>query len=136
MCRCRHRFPGSGARQFVGTGRSGRTKSAAKRGRGVAASYKPSALANKDRIITGFAVDPSSENKVIGSMLDQSEHTNRVKATAGSFFKLIIAGYLYTPVFKGQPADVIFSCGECGVERYTSNSKQQHHSGFPNPVAR
>src|ERR1700688_2494679 len=43
-----------------------------KRGRGFAASYKPSVLANQDRIITAYAVDPSSETKVIAPMLDQS----------------------------------------------------------------
>jgi transposase len=43
-----------------------------KRGRGSAASYKPSILANESRIITAMAVDASSETKVIGAMLDQS----------------------------------------------------------------
>jgi hypothetical protein len=43
-----------------------------KRGRGRAASYKPSVLANEDRIVTAMALDPSSETKVIAAMLDQS----------------------------------------------------------------
>lgn len=44
----------------------------AKRGRGTAASYKPSILANESRFITALALDPSSETKVVEAMLDQS----------------------------------------------------------------
>lgn len=44
----------------------------AKRGRGIAASYKPSILANEHRIITAMALDASSETKVVSAMLDQS----------------------------------------------------------------
>jgi transposase len=44
----------------------------AKRGRGIAASYKPSILANEDRFITAIALDPSSETKVVVALLDQS----------------------------------------------------------------
>ncbi len=44
----------------------------AKRGRGTAASYKPSILANEDRFITAIALDPSSETRVVVAMLDQS----------------------------------------------------------------
>jgi len=43
-----------------------------KRGRGFAASYKPSVLANEDRIITAQTVDASSETQVLAAMLDQS----------------------------------------------------------------
>ena len=61
-----------------------------KRGRGFAASYKPSVLANEDRIITAFAVDPSSETKVVAPMLDQSEratgeHARELLLDAGYF---------------------------------------------------
>jgi hypothetical protein len=61
-----------------------------KRGRGFAASYKPSVLANEDRIITAFALDPSSETKVIAPMLDQSarvtgEHAQELLLDAGYF---------------------------------------------------
>jgi transposase len=81
----------------------------AKRGRGVAASYKPSALANKDRFITGFAVDPSSENKVIGAMLDQSERTTGVKATE----VLLDAGYFDDGVIEETLArDISMLCPE------------------------
>lgn len=40
---------------------------------GTAPSYKPSILANKDRIIVGHAVDPSSEKKVVEKMVEQAE---------------------------------------------------------------
>lgn len=43
-----------------------------KRGRGFTASYKPSVLANKDRIITAQVVDASSETHVMAALLDQS----------------------------------------------------------------
>ncbi|MEB0217404.1 MULTISPECIES: transposase [unclassified Undibacterium] len=61
-----------------------------KRGRGFAASYKPSVLANEDRIVTAFALDPSSETKVIAPMLDQSarvtsEHAKELLLDAGYF---------------------------------------------------
>jgi transposase len=81
----------------------------AKRGRGVAASYKPSALANKDRIITGFAVDPSSENKVVGAMLDQSERTTGVKPTE----VLLDAGYFDDGVIEETLSrDISMLCPE------------------------
>lgn len=43
----------------------------AKRGRGYAASYKPSVLANEKRVVVAIAVDPSNENIVIPKMLDK-----------------------------------------------------------------
>lgn len=71
----------------------------AKRGRGKAASYKPSVLANKDRIITALALDPSSETKVIGAMLDQNHRvtggqTNEILLDAGYFDNGVIAATL------------------------------------------
>lgn len=44
-----------------------------KRKKGISTSYKPSILANEDRIITAMAIDPSSETKAVAAMLDQSE---------------------------------------------------------------
>ena len=44
-----------------------------KRKRGMSASYKPSILANEDRIITAMAIDASSETKPVATLLDQSE---------------------------------------------------------------
>jgi transposase len=81
----------------------------AKRGRSVISSYKPSALANKDRIITAFAVDPSSENKVIGAMLDQSERATGVKVTE----LLLDAGYFDDGVIEETLArDISMLCPE------------------------
>ncbi len=71
----------------------------AKRGRGTAASYKPSILANEDRIITALALDPSSETKVVGTMLDQNQRvtggqTTEVLLDAGYFDNAVIAATL------------------------------------------
>jgi transposase len=71
----------------------------AKRGRGTAASYKPSILANEDRIITALALDPSSETKVVGAMLDQNQRvtggqTNEVLLDAGYFDNSVITATL------------------------------------------
>ena len=61
-----------------------------KRGRGFAPSYKPSVLANEDRIITALALHPSSETRVIAPMLDQSArvggaHAKELLLDAGYF---------------------------------------------------
>lgn len=70
-----------------------------KRSRGLAASYKPSVLANEDRIITAMEVDPSSETKPIGAMMDQSarvvgEHAKELLLDAGYFDDGVIAATL------------------------------------------
>lgn len=70
-----------------------------KRGRGTAPSYKPSVLANKDRIVTAMAVHPSMETKVVGAMLDQSkrvtgETVREVLLDAGYFDDSVIAATL------------------------------------------
>ncbi len=44
-----------------------------KRGRGFAPAYTPSVLANEARIIVAHAIDPTSETRVVGELLDQSE---------------------------------------------------------------
>jgi hypothetical protein len=59
-----------------------------KRNKGFSTSYKPSILANEDRIITALAIDPSSETKVVAAMLDQSER-----------------------VVRGKPEEVLFDAG-------------------------
>lgn len=43
-----------------------------KRGRGYAPSYKPTVLANEQRVITAFGVAPGSESAALESMLGQS----------------------------------------------------------------
>lgn len=74
-----------------------------KRGRGFAASYKPSVLANEDRIITALALDASSETKVIAAMLDQSALVTGAQAKellldAGYFDDEVIATTLIRDV--------------------------------------
>lgn len=67
-----------------------------KRGHRFAASYKPSVLANPDRIITAFAVDPSSETKVVEPMLDQS-----ARVTGDDVKELLLdAGYFDNEVIN------------------------------------
>ena len=80
-----------------------------KRGRGICPSYKPSALANENRIITAFAVHASSENQVIGEMLDQSARV--VGAHAQEL--LLDAGYFEDNVIKETLArDISMLCPE------------------------
>jgi transposase len=70
-----------------------------KRGKGLAASYKPSVLANENRIITAMEVDPSSETKPIAAMMDQSarvvgEQARELLLDAGYFDDGVIAATL------------------------------------------
>ncbi|MDE2253881.1 MAG: transposase [Betaproteobacteria bacterium] len=70
-----------------------------KRGRGFAASYKPSVLANDDRIIMALALDASSETQMIAPMLDQSARVTGVQAeevllAAGCFDDAVIEATL------------------------------------------
>jgi len=70
-----------------------------KRGKGLAASYKPSVLANESRIITAMDVDPSSETKPIAAMMDQSARVVGAQAQellldAGYFDDGVIAATL------------------------------------------
>lgn len=94
-----------------------------KRGRGVAASYKPSVLANEDRIITAMDLDPSSETKVIGQMLDQSARV--VGAPAQEL--LLDAGYFDDTVIAATlDRDVSMLCPE-GVEPGKPKASKVHH---------
>ncbi len=70
-----------------------------KRTRGFAPSYKPSVLANEERIITAFALDASSETQVLASLLDQSAQVTGAQAQevlldAGYFDDEVIAATL------------------------------------------
>lgn len=70
-----------------------------KRGRGTGPSYKPSVLANEDRIVTALDVHPSMETKVVAAMLDQSkrasgEPVQEVLLDAGYFDDGVIAAVL------------------------------------------
>ena len=80
-----------------------------KRGRGFAASYKPSVLANEDRIITALALDASSETQVIAPMLDQSARVTGAQAKE----VLLDAGYFDDEVIEATLArDVSLLCPE------------------------
>jgi transposase len=70
-----------------------------KRTKGFAASYKPSILANRDRIITAMAIDPSSETKAVEPLLKQSARVlghdpKEVLLDAGYFDDGVIAATL------------------------------------------
>ena len=58
-----------------------------------AASYKPSVLANAQRIIVGIAVEPASEIQAVAPMLDQAQRLGTVSAAlfdAGYFAEAVI----------------------------------------------
>lgn len=98
-----------------------------KRGRGRAASYMPSVLANEDRIVTAIAVDASSETKVIGAMLDQSA---RVVGSQAEDL-LLDAGYFEDNVICATlEREVSLLCPEGQVPGVTKNSKVFHKSSF------
>jgi transposase len=67
-----------------------------KRARGSTTSYKPSVLANEQRIITAHALDASSETKVIGPLLEQSIRVTGTKPQD----VLLDAGYFNDAVIE------------------------------------
>ena len=71
-----------------------------KRGRGFAASYKPSVLANEDRIIMAHALDASSETLMSAPMLDQSARVTGMQAEE----VLLDAGYFDDEVIEATLA--------------------------------
>lgn len=98
-----------------------------KRGRGSAASYKPSVLANPDRIITALALDASSETKVIAAMLDQSARVAGIQAEE----LLLDAGYFEDDVIAATlEREVSLLCPEGQAPGVTKESKVFHKSSF------
>lgn len=98
-----------------------------KRGRGNAASYKPSVLANPDRIITALALDASSETKVIAAMLDQSARVTGIQAEE----LLLDAGYFGDDVIAATlEREVSLLCPEGQAPGVTKESKVFHKSSF------
>ena len=80
-----------------------------KRSRGFGPSYKPSVLANEDRIITAHALDASSETQMIAPMLDQSARVTGMQAEE----VLLDAGYFDDEVIEATLArDVSLLCPE------------------------
>lgn len=98
-----------------------------KNGGGTAPSYKPSVLANEDRIITALALDPSSETKVVAQMLDQSArvvgaHADEVLFDAGYFDDGVINATL--------ERDISLLCPEGQGPGIAKESKVYHKSSF------
>ncbi|WP_182915880.1 IS1182 family transposase [Massilia cavernae] len=98
-----------------------------KRGHGFAASYKPSVLANPDRIITAFEIDPSSETKVIAPMLDQS-----ARVTGEDVRELLLdAGYFDDEVIDATlTRDISLLCPEGQWPAKTKEEGLYHKSAF------
>jgi transposase len=98
-----------------------------KRGRGFAASYKPSVLANEDRIITALALDASSETQVIAPMLDQSARVTGAQAEE----LLLDAGYFDDGVIDATlTRDVSLLCPEGQWPARTREEGLFHKSAF------
>lgn len=99
----------------------------AKRGRGFAASYKPSVLANEKRVVVAQALDPTSETKVVEQMLDQSERTSKTKAKD----LLLDAGYFHDDVIGlAIDRDINLLCPESSASGQPRNSKKFPKSQF------
>ncbi|MFB9242425.1 IS1182 family transposase [Massilia antarctica] len=98
-----------------------------KRSRGTAPSYKPSVLANENRIVTAMALHPSSETKVIGAMLDQS-----ARVTGSQPEELLLdAGYFDDSVIAATlERDVSLFCPEGQEPGVSKKSKVFHKSEF------
>ena len=80
-----------------------------KRKRGKAASYKPSVLANEQRVILAHDVDPSQENSLIPGLLEQSQRVTGVCVTD----LLLDAGYCCDAVIEAALAlDINLLCPE------------------------
>lgn len=98
-----------------------------KRGRGFAASYKPSVLANEDRIITALALDASSETEVIAPMLDQSARVIGMHAEE----VLLDAGYFDDDVIEATLArDISLLCPQGQWPAKTKEEGLFHKSAF------
>lgn len=98
-----------------------------KNGGGFAPGYKPSVLANEDRIIMAMALDPSSETKVVAQMLDQSArvvgvHADEVLFDAGYFDDGVIAATL--------ERDISLLCPQGHTPGVIKESKVFHKSSF------
>jgi len=98
-----------------------------KRSRGFAPSYKPSVLANEDRIITAHALDASSETQMIAPMLDQSARVAGMRPEE----VLLDAGYFDDEVIEATLArDVSLLCPEGQWPARTRDEGLFHKSAF------
>jgi hypothetical protein len=98
-----------------------------KRGRGFAASYKPSVLANQNRIIVAHAVDASSETSVMAPLLDQS-----VRVSGSNADELLLdAGYFHDGVIAETLArDISLLCPEGREHQAPKEEELFHKSRF------
>lgn len=98
-----------------------------KRGKGKAASYKPSVLANQQRIITALQLHASSETKVVPAMLEQSA---RVVGTKPEEL-LLDAGYFDDGVIaETLKHDISLLCPEGKEPGAVKESALYHKSEF------
>ncbi len=98
-----------------------------KRGKGKAASYKPSVLANQLRIITALQVHASSETKVVPAMLEQSTRVVGAKPEE----LLLDAGYFDDGVITAAlKQDIGLLCPEGKSPGTLKESTRYHKSAF------
>lgn len=98
-----------------------------KRGRGKAASYKPSVLANQSRIITALQVHASSETKAVPAMLEQSARV--VGSTPDEL--LLDAGYFDDAVIaETLKHDISLLCPDGKAPGTPKESGKYHKSEF------
>lgn len=98
-----------------------------KRGKGTGPSYKPSVLANENRIVTALAIHPSMETKVVEAMLDQS-----VRVAGGPVQELLLdAGYFDDGVIAATlQREVSLLCPEGQAPGVPKASTAFHKSQF------
>src|SRR5260370_7532800 len=101
-----------------------------KRVRVFAASYKPSVLANEDRIIMALALDASSETLMIAPMLDQSARVTGMQPEK----VLLDAGYFDDEVIEATlPPDVTLLFPEAQCPPTTRQHALSHKPPFTIP---
>jgi len=97
-----------------------------KRGRGSAPAYKPSILANEQRVVVAQAVDVSSETAVIVPMLDQSESVSGQSTQA----LLLDAGYCCDAVIEETlKRDINLLCPESQKPGQGKTSEKYYTKG-------
>lgn len=99
---------------------------------GSAPSYKPSIFANEDRFITGCAVDPSSEKRVLDRLIAQTEQVSE----EGIARLMLDGNYFATSVLQmavDHNIDLLVPDGDLNkspTEKTSSNGKQFHKKQF------
>lgn len=94
-------------------------------------SYKPSIVANEDRLITGFAVDPTNEGRMVEPMVEQSERISGQQVDEllldANYFNRILFWFAY---FTGL--SLLCPPGKTGPDGkpLTKETKRIHKSKF------